>query len=104
MTRMRFTFAPRAARSFRSVLPATIETTVCFAVRSGFTSAATASTSCGRTARKMSSHVRAISTLRLSSTDERTTDDVSAIAERMPWAILPAPRNPIFMTVSPVLP
>ena len=111
ITRMRLTFAPSALRSFASVLPATMETTVWLFVRIGLTSAATASTSCGRTARKMRSafvatsftsadtatpYFRFSSFARTESFSAMMTERVSAIAKRIPSAILPAPKNPIF--------
>ena len=112
ITRMSRTFVPNAARSFASVLPATMETIVFFAVRRGFTSAATVATSCGRTARKMRSadlttalrssvvftpYLLFSSAARSATFSAMMTSFLAGIAERIPSAILPAPKNPIFI-------
>ena len=115
ITRMSFTFAPKALRSFASVLPATMETSVCVGLRSGFTSAATDSMSCGRTARKIVFAVSATvftssvvmtpyffvsSSARASTFSAMMTPDLSAMAQRMPSAIFPAPKKPILMALT----
>ena len=116
ITRTRRTLRPSALRRVAIDFPAAMETTSVLSVRIGFTSAASAARSCGRTARNTTCASRATSrasgvvrtpyffaisaaragTFSAISTAEGSNPGASDAAARMPSAILPAPKKPSF--------